>query len=324
MRMSKKSSRVAASAEGSQERQLREVFHRVKENPILSRGDLPFRATAVLNPGATQYEGQTVLLLRVEDMSGYSSIHVARSRNGVDGWKIQKQPLLRYGEAQWRYEQWGCEDARVTYVPNDDWWYITYVAYSPMGPAVGLARTSDFEQAERIALMGATNDKDAVLFPEKFEGRWAILHRPDAGGRQHIWAAYSMDLVRWGEPHCVLFEGAGAAWDAVKVGAGPPPVLTDKGWLLIYHGVKAYGGMLLYRVGLALLDRHVPHKVIARYNGCVFQPEAPYELSGIVPNVVFPTGTVVRGDELWMYYGAADSHVCLATARIKDLLDLLS
>jgi predicted GH43/DUF377 family glycosyl hydrolase len=89
---------------------------------------------------------------------------------------------------------------------------------------------------------------------------------------------------------------------------------------LIYHGVKFYADEMLYRVGLALLDKDRPHRVIGRSVGCVFQPEMPYELSGMVPNVVFPTGALVRGDELWMYYGAADSCICLATAKIIDLL----
>ncbi|MHC4980555.1 MAG: glycoside hydrolase family 130 protein [Planctomycetota bacterium] len=150
------------------------------------------------------------------------------------------------------------------------------------------------------------------------------MHRPDAGGIENIWSAFSPDLLHWGEPHCVLPERSGAAWDSVKVGAGPPPILTEHGWLLIYHGVKAYGGNFVYRVGVALLDRDTPYKVIARGRDWVFQAEAPYELSGYVPSVVFPTGVLVRGDELWMYYGAADSYVCLATARLDDVLAVLS
>lgn len=297
-----------------------EIFERSPANPILSLGDLPFRAVAVLNPGAVEQDDEVVLLLRVEDINGFSDIYVARSRNGVTDWRIDPEPVLRHGLDEWRYEAWGCEDARVTYIAEDGCWYITYVAFSPQGPAVGIARTKDFRNVERVALLGATNDKDGVLFPRKFRGEYAILHRPDAGGYQHIWSAYSKDLIRWGEPHCVLREGSGPAWDAVKVGAGPPPVLTDHGWLLIYHGVKGYGGGLLYRVGVALLQEDTPHKMIARAPGFVFQASAPYEVSGIVPNVVFPTGALLRGDELWMYYGAADRCIGLATARIGDLL----
>ncbi len=302
----------------------REIFERSARNPILSLKDLPFRAVAVLNPGAVEQNGEVVLLVRVEDVNGFSDIYTARSRNGVTDWRIDPEPVLRHGLDEWRYEEWGCEDARITYIAEDECWYVTYVAFSPLGPAVGIARTTDFRNIERISLLGATNDKDGVLFPRKFQGEYAMLHRPDAGGYQHIWSSYSKDLIRWGEPHCVLREGSGPAWDAVKVGAGPPPVLTDRGWLLIYHGVKGYGGGLLYRVGVALLQADMPHKVIARSPGFVFQAVAPYEVSGIVPNVVFPTGVLLRGDELWMYYGAADWCIALATAKIGDLLAALS
>ena len=299
------------------------VFQRSKKNPIISTHDLPFPAGAVLNPGATMHEFEVVLLLRVEDRAGYSDIHVARSKNGVTDWRIQREPLLKHGLDAFRYERFGCEDARATYLPDEKQWYITYTAYSPAGAAVALARTSDFVHAERVGLIFSPNNKDAVLLPTRFDGRWAVLHRPDAGGIEHIWSAYSRDLTHWGEPHCLLPEGGGPAWDAVKVGAGPPPVLTDKGWLLIYHGVKLYGGSMIYRAGLALLDRDRPHKVIARPRGWVFQAEAPYEFNGLVPNVVFPTGLLLRGDELWMYYGAADTCVCLATAKLDDVLALL-
>ena len=299
------------------------VFRRVPENPILTVDDLPFRAAVIMNPGAAEQDGETVLLVRVEDAQGYSRIHVARSRDGVRDWRIEREPLLGYGDPDHPYEQWGCEDARVTYVEEHECWYVTYVAYSSMGPAVGLARTSDFVTVERLGLLGTTNDKDAVLLPRTFDGRWAILHRPDAGGREHIWSAYSLDLVRWGEPHCVMLEGVGPAWDQVRIGAGPPPIETDSGWLLIYHGVKAYAGRLIYRAGAALLDREQPHKLAARSRGWIFQAETPYELSGLVTNVVFPTGLLRDGDELRMYYGAADTCIGLATAKLEDVLATL-
>lgn len=296
------------------------IFDRAKQNPIISPADLPFPAAAVLNPGATEQDGEVVLLLRVEDRAGCSNIYVARSKNGVTDWRIEKEPILRYGQERWRYERWGCEDARVTYLAEEKRWYITYTAYSPTGAAVALARTKDLSRAERIGLIFSPNNKDAVLFSQRFNGRWAVLHRPDAGGMQHIWSAFSPDLVHWGEPHCVVPEMGGPAWDGVRVGAGPPPILTDKGWLLVYHGVKAYGGQLVYRAGVALLDTDKPHKVLARCRDWVFQAEAPYELSGLVANVVFPTGLLLRGDELWMYYGAADTSTCLATAKLRDVL----
>jgi predicted GH43/DUF377 family glycosyl hydrolase len=301
---------------------MKRLFERCDQNPIITPDHLPFEAAGVLNPGATEQDGYVVLLLRVEDRAGNSDIYVARSKDGIENWDIDPDPLLRHGIPRWRYETWGCEDARVTYLEAEKRWYITYTAYSANGAAVAIARTDDLAKAERIGLIFSPNNKDAVLFPQRFDGRWAVLHRPDAGGIENIWSAYSPDLVHWGQPHCVLTEGGGAAWDAMKVGAGPPPVLTRLGWLLVYHGVKAYGGQLVYRAGLALLKKDEPHKMIARSLDWVFQAVEPYEISGLTPNVVFPTGLLLRGDELWMYYGAADTCVCLARAKLEDALAL--
>mgnify|MGYP001183201499 CR=1 FL=1 len=303
---------------------MKSLFDRCDRNPILTPKDIPLPAEAVLNPGAAEQDGETVLLLRVEDTSGFSDIYVARSRNGVDDWRIEPEPLLRHGLPEWRYEQWGCEDARVTRLEEEKCWYITYTAYSQFGAAVGLARSCDLRSVERLGLIFSPNNKDACLFPRKFDGHWATLHRPDAGGGiENIWTASSPDLVHWGNPHCVLSEGPGPSWDNVKVGAGPPPILTDRGWLLLYHGVKMYAGQMAYRVGAALLDRDHPHRILARSQRCLFKATELYEQSGLVPNVVFPTGLLLRGEELWMYYGAADTVVCLATVRLRDLLDIL-
>lgn len=299
------------------------VFRRCNANPILTVGHLPMAAGGVLNPGAAEHDGEVVLLVRVEDVEGFSSIHVARSHDGIDNWQFDPQPLLGRGHADHPYEQWGCEDPRVVYLSEHGCWYITYVAYSSMGPCAALARTNDFRTVERVGLLGSTNDKDAALFSHRICGRWSMLHRPQAGGTEHIWVTRSNDLKHWGDPACVMFEGEGPRWDHVRIGVGPPPLLITEGWLLIYHGVKAYGGHLVYRVGLALLARDRPTCVIARSRGWVFQAEAAYETAGLVPNVVFPTGALRRGDQVWMYYGAADSRVCLAIADLSDLTGAL-
>ncbi|MCK4293041.1 MAG: glycosidase, partial [Planctomycetes bacterium] len=111
------------------------IFERSSHNPIISPLDLPFPAAAVLNPGAAEQGDEVVLLLRVEDHAGHSNIYVARSSNGVTDWRFESEPILRYGEQDWRYEQWGCEDPRITYLPAEKRWYITYTAYSPNGAA---------------------------------------------------------------------------------------------------------------------------------------------------------------------------------------------
>ncbi len=300
---------------------MRPIFNRCPQNPIVEVKDIPAPSEAVLNPGVIEQDGQVVLLLRVEDAAGYSDVYVARSDDGITGWQIEDEPLLRHGLPDMRYEQWGCEDPRVVWLAEEGAYYIAYTAFSPAGAAVGLARSQDFTSAERIGLIFSPNNKDSAIFPRKIDGRYSALHRPDAGGGiENIWIAHSRDLEYWGEPHCVLKEGQGPAWDAVRVGAGPPPLETKDGWLLLYHGVKQYGEKDVYRVGAAMLDLHEPHKLIARTRRCIFKPTAPYEESGLMPNVVFPTGMLLRGDELWMYYGAGDTCVCLATAKLDDVL----
>lgn len=300
------------------------LFRRYSNNPILTAEDMPVRSAAVLNPGATQQDGQVVLLLRVEDTTGLSNIHVARSDDGMTNWQIDPAPILERGLPDMHYENWGCEDARVVWIEECRKWYITYTAYSPAGAAVGLASSDDLKTARRVCLAFSPSNKDATLFPEKIQGRFAALHRPDAGGGiENIWIAFSEDLVYWGEPHCVLPEGDGPSWDGEKVGMGPPPIRTDRGWLALYHGVKIYGGMRIYRVGLALLDLDEPHRVLARAKHSIFKPTESYETTGLLPNVVFPSGLIQRDGEVWMYYGAADTCVCLARAKLQDVLAFL-
>ncbi|MFP4354257.1 MAG: glycosidase [Phycisphaerae bacterium] len=298
------------------------LFERYQDNPILTAADMPACAVAALNPGAATDGDQVVLLVRAEYATGYSDILVARSDNGVDGWQVNSEPLLAHGLEDMRYEKWGCEDARVVWLEEDQTYYITYTAVSPAGTAVGLARTDDFQSAYRVGLIFSPNNKDTALFPEKIDGKYYAVHRPDAGdGIENIWIASSEDCKYWGQPHCVLEENCGPAWDGMAVGAGPPPIRTEYGWLLIYHGVKEYGNRPVYRAGAALLDLNSPHKVVARTPECILQPDYPYEFSGIMPNVVFPSGLLLRGDELWMYYGAADTSSCLAVGKLQDVLD---
>ncbi len=302
---------------------MNELFSRCPDNPLVSREDLPVPASAVYNPGAAEHDGGVVLLLRVENRSGFSDIHVARSPDGIGGWQIEPEPILAYGLPDLRYEALGVEDARITYIEDDNRYYITYVAYSGVGPSVGLAQTEDFETAERIGLIFSPNNKDTVMFPRLVGGYYTVLHRPAVGEIENIWSARSPDLIHWGMPHCVMPERGGPWWDGVRVGAGAPPVHTGLGWLLIYHGVKRFGSNSVYRAGMAVLEHEDVHHVVARTPGWVFGPEAPYETGGLMPNVVFPSGCLLRGDELWMYYGASDSCVCLATCKLSEALSLL-
>ncbi|NLG52233.1 MAG: glycosidase [Chloroflexi bacterium] len=298
-----------------------QVFRRHEQNPVLTPGDLPFQVNAIMNPGVAEVDGEIILLPRIEDARGISGIHVARSRNGVDGWEIAPRPLLEPGLPDHPYERWGCEDPRVTKIgPNK--WVIAYTAYSSHGSAVALAITEDFVTATRLGVILSPPNKDATIFPEQTpDGNWLLLHRPVTGAGEHIWYACSPDMQHWAKPGLLFPEGQGPWWDAERIGVGAPPIATPAGWLLIYHGVKLLGGHRIYRLGLALLDRRDPRQVLARTARWVFAPEASYEQHGLVPGVVYTCGALDRDGETWMYYGAADTVIGLAIARTADLVE---
>jgi beta-1,4-mannooligosaccharide/beta-1,4-mannosyl-N-acetylglucosamine phosphorylase len=296
------------------------LFVRQGYAPLLTPADLPCPANAVMNPGVALVDDEVVLLLRIEDRQGISQIRVARSHNGVDSWRIATRPILEPDLPEYPYEEWGCEDARVTQV-GDRQWVIAYTAYSRYGPSVALATTEDFETAARLGIVLPPSNKDASLFPHPFEGQWLMLHRPVTGGQEHIWHASSdHDLYHWSQPGVLLPERGGPWWDGLRIGGGAPPIHTEQGWLLIYHGVKEMGGNPVYRLGVALLDHDNPRRVLARASEWVFAPEADFERRGLLPNVVYTCGAVCRGDDVWMYYGAADTVVGLAIAKVGDLL----
>jgi predicted GH43/DUF377 family glycosyl hydrolase len=300
-----------------------ELFRRSDANPILTVADLPYQANSVFNPAAARVDGETVLLVRVEDMRGISQLHVARSADGITDWRFDPEPLLRADVDHDPEETWGCEDPRVTWLPEREEWVIAYTAYSRRGPLVSLATSRDFRTVHRLGPAMPPEDKDAALFPQRFDGRWAMIHRPSPlRGGAHMWISYSPDLRHWGDHQLLLEARAGAWWDANKIGLGPPPLQTTEGWLVLYHGVHATSDGPIYRAGLALLDLDDPTRVLRRTDEWVFGPSAPYEVTGDVGRVVFPCGWTLdeATDTLYLYYGAADTVIGVAAAQLADVL----
>jgi predicted GH43/DUF377 family glycosyl hydrolase len=302
----------------------RELFQRHPANPILTADDWPYPVNAVFNPAAAHVNGETVVLARVEDLTGISHITAARSANGIDEWRVDREPLLAPQERV-ESEEWGLEDPRAVFVPELARWVITCTAYGPAGPAVFLAMTEDFRSVERNGIIRQPEDKNAALLPNRIDGKWILFHRPKTeygGGRGGIFVSRSADLVSWSAPEEVMQPRRGAWWDALRIGIGPPLLRTEHGWLLIYHGVKETVGGGVYRVGLALIELDEPTHVIHRRAGWVFAPLASYEREGDVPNVVFPCGLVhdEASNEVRLYYGAADTSICVATAQLDELL----
>lgn len=305
-----------------------QLLKRHPENPILKPTDWPYAANAVFNPGAVRLRDtqEVLLLVRVEGRRGHSHLCAAKSVDGVHDWVLDIEPTLK-AERDLRPEEfWGVEDPRITWIPEFNTYAVVYTVYSQGGPGVALALTHDFRSFEHYGMVLPPEDKDAALFPRRFGGHWAMIHRPvPASGGAHIWISFSPDLRHWGSHKVLMHAREGGWWDAHKIGLSPPPIETPRGWLLLYHGVRMTAAGCLYRVGLALLDLENPVKVIGRGDEWIFGPLEPYERVGDVADVVFPCGTVVGddGDTLYVYYGGADTCVCLATASIKELLEWL-
>jgi len=332
------------------------MIEKYKGNPILRPDPKESWArAAVFNPAVCLKDGTIHLFPRgIGEYDHYiSRIGHYVSRDGIKFQPLNQGPVLGPGR---EYDSWGCEDPRATKI--GDAYYFTYVAVSQpvkkgggIPLATALASTKDFKKFKRHGVITPklSNNKDVVLFPEKIDGAYAMLHRPswwckewftgskkalknkvaaqipegykkykELPDKPSIWIAFSKDLKNWTD-HKVVMEPK-EKWEEKKIGAGPPPIKTEAGWLIIYHGVSKNKW---YRAGAALLDLDDPAKVIARTRYPILEPEEDYERKGDVENVVFPTGSVVIGDELYLYYGAADKYVALATCPLQRLLDLL-
>lgn len=302
------------------------LFTRSRANPLLNADRWPYPVNAVMNAGATMVGDTTVLVSRVEDRRGISHLAVARSRDGVFNWVVDERPFMCPSPDR-PEEEWGLEDPRVTYVEELDAWIIAYTAFGAGGPCVSLAQTRDFVEVERLGMVMSPEDKNAALLPRRVKGDWILFHRPVAtiGRRGDIWLSRSSDLRSWTAPEPVMAARVGSWWDSARIGMGPPPLETEEGWLVIYHGVRVTVAGALYRAGLALLDLDQPSRVLHRAEDWVLSPRTAYEQVGDVPGVVFPCGMLYDEptDQLRVYYGAADSQVALATANLSDVIAFL-
>ena len=299
------------------------LFTRYQDNPIMTPDNWPYPTNAVFNPAAAKLNSEILLLIRVEDMRGFSHLTVARSADGFTNWEIDPTPTLEADQDS-REERWGLEDPRIVWLEEQKQFAVTYVSFSEGGPVVSLAITKNFKTFARLGSLLPPEDKDACLFPRRFNGRFALIHRPIVRGEAHMWISFSPDLTHWGD-HRTLIRTRHAYWDGHRVGLACQPIETPHGWMLFYHGVRATSAGAIYRVGLALLDLNTPWKVLRRSDEWVLGPSAPYERIGDVSDVVFPSGAVVHKetDQLNLYYGAADSTVAVATAKLSDCIDYL-
>ncbi|OFZ81925.1 MAG: hypothetical protein A2583_05775 [Bdellovibrionales bacterium RIFOXYD1_FULL_53_11] len=300
-----------------------EVLIRHPKNPIITIRDIPAPVNSVFNSGITKHEGKYAMMLRIEDLDRKQHFRMAWSENGIDNWRIQKNAIEFKGDKELRDYNAFYYDPRITWMPEDQMYYINFAVHSDrLGVRGGQARTRDFESFEWIGFGTTPDCRNCVLFPEKIDGLYTRLDRPHGkdGTRNYIWLSQSPDLVFWGKSRFV----AGTRehwWDDAYVGPGAVPIKTSKGWLNIYHGVYRSCSGMIYRLGTMMLDLKDPSKVLGRCGGYVLGPRESYERAGDVPNVVFTSGAVVEDSgEVRVYYGGADTVMCVATARLDDLI----
>ena len=290
---------------------------RSKKNPILSPTNRGWENKLVANAGVLRLGDRIHLLYTAHGEDGIARLGYARLKN-VDEVE-ERLPYPVFSPGEW-FEPDGVEDARL--VAMEDRIYMLYA-----GKDKDMARVceshisiSDFQENKWawskhrliLPIMVGIHNRNATYFPRRLDGRLALLHRPMTMA-ENMWLSFSYDSIHWYD-HKEILKGRRFEWDDAKVGVAGPPIELEEGWLLIYHGVEAK--TWTYRLGCALLDKDHPEIVEARCDEPILEPAEDYELSGIVPNVVFSCGAVVIEDKLFLYYGAADKVISVAVGDL--------
>ncbi|NLW87138.1 MAG: hypothetical protein GXY38_09720 [Planctomycetes bacterium] len=305
------------------------ILHRHEANPIIRPKDCPFPADAIMNCGQVMHEGKTLLLCSVP-YRGFpfgernaAGMHIATSEDGIH-FEIAPEPFITgRTEAPYNTIDWWCIDPRVTKI--DNMYYIVRPGQGPTGPAALLERTKDWKTREFLSCIALPPNRVPCLFPEKIGGRYYRLDRPYLATaeeeRGSIWLSASPDLLYWGD-HRPLVEPYGPFPGSYKIGP-TTPVKTDEGWLVIIHGVLRSCADSRYSLSAILLDLEDPSRVIGKMRSWILTPDAPYELSGHVSNVVFACGAIpdYEIDRIRVYYGAADTTICLASGSLSELVE---
>jgi beta-1,4-mannooligosaccharide/beta-1,4-mannosyl-N-acetylglucosamine phosphorylase len=299
------------------------ILWRSSHNPIIPRDLLP-RSNSIFNSAVVAVGSAFAGVFRVDDTSRQMNLHAGRSADGID-WDIDPEPIVfqptdaRVAELRGSFEH--AYDPRVTWL--EDRFYITW-CNGYHGPTIGVGYTHDFETFHQLENAFLPFNRNGVLFPRRIGDRYAMLSRPSDNGHTpfgDIFYSESPDLVHWGR-HRHVMAPEPWTWASTKIGAGPTPIETPQGWLLIYHGVLTSCNGFVYSMGAALLDLDEPWKVIARGRDYLLSPQVSYEQVGDVPNVVFPCAALVdpATDRITIYYGGADTVTCLAHGYLSEIL----
>jgi len=296
------------------------------QNPILTPDDMPFRCYTVMNSGAVKFGDKVLLLLRVEYCDRSTHFHVATSDDGVNFTVCEEEINYPLSLTEQHIGAAHRFDMRIT--PWEDFFYVNHAAWMPggFGCGSGTATTKDFVNFTPMPYLIEPSNRNVVFFPEKINGMYCRLDRPqDVDGKGGMWVSYSPDLTFWGMSMPINLKAAnlgGSGWYINKCGATGVPIKTDKGWLVIYHATASTCSTENYYLGAMMLDLKEPHKILAAPTEFILAAEKDYECIGQTPNVVFSGGAVEMPDgTLNVYYGGADTRMCVATTTVDELVD---
>ncbi|TWT66237.1 Beta-1,4-mannooligosaccharide phosphorylase [Posidoniimonas polymericola] len=301
-----------------------QVVWRHSGNPVVGAWNVP-GGLGIFNSAVVRFGSKFAGIFRVEKKRRFPKLHAGFSDNGLD-WQIEPEPIEFATDVEPRPLNEYAYDPRVCLL--DGSFYLTWCA-GHNGPTIGVAYTSDFQTYHRIENSFLPFNRNGVLFPRKIDGYYWMLSRPSDDGHTpfgDIYISRSPDLVHWGGHQLVMKRGGldqGVWWQLTKIGAGPTPIETPLGWLILYHGVMDTCKGFEYSMGAAILDLEKPWIVRYRKTDLLLAPEAEYEVTGHVDNVVFPCAALhdEQLGRLAIYYGAADTTTCVAYAELDPLLD---
>ena len=302
------------------------VLWRDSRNPIIRRDQID-RANSIFNSAVVPFNGEFAGVFRVDDTTRVMDVHAGFSKDGVD-WRIE-QPTIRWVAGDDRVKEIQeifvhAYDPRVCWL--EDRYYVTW-CNGYYGPTIGVGYTHDFETFTQLDNAYLPFNRNGVLFPRRVNGVYLMFSRPSDNGHTpfgDIYLSESPDLVHWGR-HRRVMTTRSFTWESTKIGAGPTPIETPEGWLLIYHGVLTSCNGFVFSMGAALLDLDEPWKVIARSRDYLLSPQVPYEQIGDVPNVAFPCAALYDRPtgRLSVYYGGADTVTCLAHGYLPEIVDFV-
>ncbi|MBQ7597716.1 MAG: glycoside hydrolase family 130 protein [Clostridia bacterium] len=322
---------------------------RKRQSPIVTAADVPYPCALIFNAGVLRHGGEYIMIFRNDygtdqtrfenENRGFAgtSIGIARSKNGVDGWVFDPKPLIDSRDLAEDGEVRRFYDPRIVRI--EEQLYLCLATDTRHGVCGSIAALSDDLKSYRILSTSVPDNRNMVLFPEKIGGEFVRLERPMPVYSRHnerfdIWLSRSPDLIYWGRSRLVL-GAERVSWANDKIGPTASPIKTKRGWLTLFHAVdidptRGKNGWektwkKRYTTGLMLLDLNDPSKVLSVYDKPLIAPQTPEETAqGFRQNVIFPCATLLQEDgEVRIYYGASDTCVCLATASLDDLLALL-